>query len=170
MENKILQTDNKKNTPQKDKLFLFSSILMLIYSIAIIAITAIIMIILIIDIIVDLGFFDITTVSLFSGISFVFGAALAAVAFYAALHGIWQHSLIKCRKLGIVLLLLNSVSYTANIFCAFLMNHNTENLVLQCLLYTILSFTLPGLYLLGANLALKKNKPKSKYKKVIKSI
>lgn len=161
----------KNNQPnKKHKLLFVVSILVLIDSVVTLALTALIFIVSTIAVIFGEISIDINISSLLSGVSIVFGAVLAAVAFYAAVRGIWQNKLIKCRKLGIVLILLSSVSYVSNLFGVISIHDSIQSIIFQIILYAILSLLLPILYLIGANLALKKQEPKSKYESIIETI
>lgn len=160
----------KAEKEKKNKTLFIVSILILIYSAAVLAVTAIVVVILTISIIMGKATFSIDISSLFSGISIVFGTVVAAVAFYAALRGIWQDKLIKCRKLGIVLVLLSAVSFISNVSGLFSAHNELHHIIIQIIVYAVLSIVLPVLYLIGANFAIKKKQPKSKYKKIIKQI
>lgn len=155
---------------KKNKMLFIVSILILIFSAVALAVTAVVVVVLTISIIIGKATFSVDINSLFSGISTVFGAAFAAVAFYAALRGIWQDKLIKCRKLGIVLALLSAVSFVSNILGLFSAHNGLQHIVIHMIVYASLSIIMPALYLISANIAIKKQRPKSKYKKIIKQI
>ncbi|MGN0442269.1 MAG: hypothetical protein ACI4FO_06160 [Acutalibacteraceae bacterium] len=162
---------NANNMPNtKNKLLFVTGILMLIDSILTVLaaiLLSLLTVLAIIDGEVNLGE-DLSAAAL--GVYIVFSIALASVSFYAALRGIWQNKLIKCRKLGIVILLLNAVSYVSGLFNGISLNDNIETIIFQIVFSAAMSLTLPILYLIGANMAIKKNEPDRKYKKIIKSI
>lgn len=165
-------TDDKKikQPAAKHKFLLVVSILELIDSTFSIALTAFIIVMSIISAFAGKLTVNINLSSLQYGVSAVFGIVLCITTFYAALRGIWQDKLIKCRKLGIVLILLNAVSCVSDLFGVISFNSSIQNIILQIIFYTAISLLLPVLYLISANLALKKQAPKSKYESIIDAI
>lgn len=160
----------QKNNQKKNKLLFVTSIILIITSAFTLLGTAFLSLLTALEILygelnlgADFG-------AAIIGVSLVFGVVLAVVSFYAALRGIWQNKLIKCRKLGIVILLLNIVSYISDLFSTISLNDDIETIIFQIIFYAAFSLTLPILYLVGANLAIRKSEPDSKYRDIIKSI
>lgn len=160
----------QKNNPKKNKLLFVTSIILIVTSAFTLLGTAFLSLLTALEILygeLNLGA-DFSAAII--GVSLVFGIVLAVVSFYAALRGLWQNKLIKCRKLGIVILLLNIVSYISDLFSTISLNDDIETIIFQIIFYAAVSLTLPILYLVGANLAIKKNEPDRKYREIIKSI
>lgn len=160
----------QKNNQKKNKLLFVTSIILIVTSAFTLLGTAFLSLLTALEILygeLNLGA-DFSAAII--GVSLVFGIVLAVVSFYAALRGLWQNKLIKCRKLGIVILLLNIVSYISDLFSTISLNDDIETIIFQIIFYAAVSLTLPILYLVGANLAIKKNEPDRKYREIIKSI
>lgn len=106
------------------------------------------------------------------GIIFVFGIAICVVSIYAAIRGIWQNKLIKCKKLGIVILLMNTVNFLTSLYFIIIISYpeSVEVIIAAIAIAIVGIYLLPVLYYLGAVSAIKKQSPPSKYEKVIRSI
>lgn len=160
----------QKNNQKKNKLLFVTSIILIVTSAFTLLGTAFLSLLTALEILygeLNLGA-DFSAAII--GVSLVFGVVLAVVSFYAGLRGIWQNKLIKCRKLGIVILLLNIVSYVSDLFTTISVKDSIDTIIFQIVFYAVVSLTLPILYLVGANLAIRKSEPDSKYRDIIKSI
>lgn len=170
MNGEITNVTTQKMPEKKNKLLFVTSIILIITSALSMIGTVQLVILCAFSIIVEAGNLNVDFSATTLGVSLVFGVVLAVVSFYAALRGIWQNKLVKCRKLGIVILLLNIVSYVSGLFTIISVNDDIDTIIFQIIFYAVVSLTLPILYLIGANLAIKKSEPDRKYKDIIKSI
>lgn len=160
----------QKNNQKKNKLLFVTSIILIVTSALTMFGTILLALFCAFAIIIGEVNLSVDFSAAIMGVSLVFGVVLAVVSFYAGLRGIWQNKLIKCRKLGIVILLLNIVSYISDLFSTISLNDDIETIIFQIIFYAAFSLTLPILYLVGANLAIRKSEPDRKYRDIIKSI
>lgn len=170
MNGEITNVTTQKMPEKKNKLLFVTSIILIITSALSMIGTVQLVILCAFSIIVEAGNLNVDFSAATLGVSLVFGVVLAVVSFYAALRGIWQNKMVKCRKLGIVILLLNIVSYVSGLFTIISVNDDIDTIIFQIIFYAVVSLTLPILYLIGTTLAIKKSEPDRKYKDIIKSI
>lgn len=170
MNGEITNVTTQKMPEKKNKLLFVTSIILIITSALSMIGTVQLVILCAFSIIVEAGNLNVDFSATTLGVSLVFGVVLAVVSFYAALRGIWQNKLVKCRKLGIVILLLNIVSYVSGLFTIISVNDDIDTIIFLIIFYAVVSLTLPILYLIGANLAIRKSEPDRRYRDIIKSI
>lgn len=170
MNGELTKVTTQNEPAKKNKLLFVTSIILIITSSLSVFGTVLLVLLSAIAIIIGEVNLSVDFSAAIMGVSLVFGVVLAIVSFYAALRGIWQNKLIKCRKLGIVILLLNIGSYVSDLFTTISFKDSMDTIIFQIVFYAVVSLTLPILYLIGANLAIKKSEPDRKYKDIIKSI
>lgn len=170
MNGEITNVTTQKMPEKKNKLLFVTSIILIITSALSMIGTVQLVILCAFSIIVEAGNLNVDFSATTLGVSLVFGVVLAVVSFYAALRGIWQNKMVKCRKLGIVILLLNIVSYVSGLFTIISVNDDIDTIIFLIIFYAVVSLTLPILYLIGANLAIRKSEPDRRYRDIIKSI
>ncbi|MCQ4022012.1 MULTISPECIES: hypothetical protein [unclassified Ruminococcus] len=158
------------NAQNKSKLLFVTGIILIVASALSILATLLIVFFSAIAIIVGDVNLGVDFSAVMIGISLAFGAVLAPVSLYAAIRGIMQSNLIKCRKLGVVMIILNSVTLVADLLSTISFNDDIEMIIAQIIYRAAFSFTLPVLYLIGTNIAIKRQEPDRKYKDIIKSI
>ena len=139
MNGELTKVTTQNEPAKKNKLLFVTSIILIITSSLSVFGTVLLVLLSAIAIIIGEVNLSVDFSAAIMGVSLVFGVVLAIVSFYAALRGIWQNKLIKCRKLGIVILLLNIGSYVSDLFTTISFKDSMDTIIFQIVFYISLA-------------------------------